>query len=99
MPAIKLYGRRWHFSTDIVPLPATVAATYHGLWTAAIIITAAASDAWPHGCQSWAGIQYIIVFAALLGSFATAFVVDVLLFYHGLKGERRAASDGKLPFQ
>ena len=86
MPAIKLYGRRWHFGTDVIPLPAALAFTFHFSWVIILLVGALASGEWPSHCESWQGVQYIILFAAYFGSFAVASVNDALLFYHGVKG-------------
>lgn len=87
MPATRLYGRRWHFSSDIIPLPASIAALYYGLWSILIITLASATGCWPKSpCASWQGLQYVIFFSVMLGSFIIACAIDVMLVYHGLKG-------------
>ena len=86
MPAIKLYGRRWHFGSDIIPLPAAIAFTYHFSWAAILLVGAIATGQWPGPCDNWEGMQYAIIFGAFFGSFEIAVVIDALLFYHGLKG-------------
>ena len=87
MPAVSLYGRRWHFSTDIMPLPAALAAAYHLPWVLILVIGPAASGRWPGRCESWQGAAYVALFALMLAAFAAGLVVDVLLFLNGLKGE------------
>ena len=86
MPTTKLWGRSWHFSTDILPLPAALAAAFHGPWLVILIVAPAVTGSWPTTCDSWQGVQYAIVFAAFLAAMAVALVIDVLLFYHGLQG-------------
>jgi hypothetical protein len=87
MPAIKLYGRRWHFGTDIIPLPAALAFTFHFSWVLILLIGAIATGQWPAThCDSWQGIQYAVLFGAYFGSFVLSSIVDAFLFYHGLQG-------------
>lgn len=86
MPAIKLYGRRWHFGTDIIPLPAALAFTFHFSWVVIMLVGAAATGQWPSHCESWEGVSYTILFGLYFGSFAIACIIDALLFYHAVKG-------------
>lgn len=86
MPAITLYGRRWHFSSDVVPLPALLGALYHGAWILILVLFAAIGHRWPHNCESWEGRQYTVLFATFFGSFIASFLVELLLVYHGSKG-------------
>lgn len=86
MPAITLYGRRWHFSSDVVPLPALLGALYHGAWILILVLFAAIGHRWPHNCESWEGRQYTVLFATFFGSFIASFLVELLLVYHSSQG-------------
>lgn len=103
MPAIRLYGRRWHFSSDVVPLPALLGATYHLAWALVMVIGVLASDQWPRHCESSEGVQYVVLFAAFFASCLALVVVEVLLAYHGLQGGLKevptAHSHSLNPFQ
>jgi hypothetical protein len=88
MPAVRLWGRRWHFSSDILPLPACLAATYHLSWLLILLVGAGASGQWPGHCQSWEGKAYVALFVLNLAGFVGGLAVDALLLYHSLQGER-----------
>lgn len=32
MPALRVFGRRWHIASDDLPLPAAVLAVFHFVW-------------------------------------------------------------------
>ena len=86
MPAITLYGRRWHFSSDIVPLPAFLGACYHLTWVLIMVLGAAISGQWPHTCESAEGRHYVTLFIAYFSSFVASFIVELMLTYHGMQG-------------
>ncbi len=88
MPAVRLYGRRWHFSSDILPLPACLAGLYNISWVVTLLVGAAASEEWPGRCESWQGAAYVEVFALFLAGFGAGLAVDAALLYYGLQGER-----------
>lgn len=83
MPAIKLYGRRWHFGTDVIPLPAALAFAFHFSW---LLIMLALVRQWPGQCESWEGVAYTTLFSLYFASFATASIIDAFLFYNAIKG-------------
>ncbi len=87
MPAIALYGRRWHFSSDVIPLPAFLGALYHLAWVLIMLLFAAISDQWPRHCESSEGRHYVALFACYFGAFVATFIVEVLLVYQGMQGE------------
>lgn len=89
MPAVRLWGRRWHFSTDIIPIPAAINGAFHFVWICVLLFGAIGSGEWPSGCNSATGRQYVALFAGLFGAFVLNLVIDVLLYIHGMKGERR----------
>ena len=87
MPAAHLFGRRWHFSTDVIPLPASLAFLYHFGWATVLLVGAAATDEWfgsNRPCTE--GVHYAIMFTIFFATFTVAAVIDALLFYHGVKG-------------
>lgn len=86
MPSVSLWGTRWHFSTDIVPLPASIAFFYHFSWFLVLLVGAAATGEWPGHCESWEGVHYVILFSCYFGSFSAASLIDALLFWNGLQG-------------
>jgi hypothetical protein len=86
MPSVVLYGRRWHFSTDIVAIPAFLSGVFHAFWIVIILAWAGAKGAWPGHCASSDGVQYGVMVGGLLGSFAANLVVDALLVYHSTRG-------------
>ena len=90
MPAITLYGRRWHFSSDVIPLPAALGAAYSLTWALLLVLLPAAGGDWPHHCESHEGVQYVVLFAAMFASFVALLAVELLLCWHGSKGERGA---------
>lgn len=92
MPAISLYGRRWHFSTDVIPVPAFIGACYCLAWALVMLLGAAISGQWPEHCQSHEGVQYVVLFASMFSSFVLLVVVQALLIWQGLQGEGRAAA-------
>jgi hypothetical protein len=87
MPPIVLYGAKWHFSSDIVPLPAFLGAIYHGAWVLAMVIGASVSGRWPHGCDSGAGRQWLAVFALVLAANAACFILNIDLAIMGIRGD------------
>uniref|UniRef100_A0A1D1ZLV4 sn-1-specific diacylglycerol lipase n=2 Tax=Auxenochlorella protothecoides TaxID=3075 RepID=A0A1D1ZLV4_AUXPR len=86
MPAVRLWGRRWHFSTDIVPIPAAINGAFHFVWICVLLFGAIGSGEWPSGCNSATGRQYVALFAGLFGAFVLNLIIDVLLYIHGMKG-------------
>lgn len=86
MPAVRLWGRRWHFSSDVVPIPAAVCGVFHAIWVLFLLIGAIATGEWPSDCQTATGRQYMAVFAGLFASFVFNLVLEVLLFIHGMRG-------------
>jgi hypothetical protein len=92
MPSVQLYGRRWHFSTDIVAVPAALSGLFHASWILILLVWAGAKGAWPGRCASGDGVQYAVVLGGLLGSFAANLVLDALLVWHSLQGAPFEAS-------
>lgn len=89
---MQLWGRRWHFSTDIVAVPALMSAFFHVAWIVILLTWAGVTGAWPGRCSSSGGVQYLVLGGGLLGSFAVNLAVDVLLVYHSLQGAPFEAS-------
>lgn len=88
MPAVRLWGRRWHFSSDVVPIPAAICGLFHAIWISFLLFGAIATGDWPSDCESRTGKQYMAVFIGLFGSFVISLVLEVLLFVHGLRGKQ-----------
>ena len=63
MPAVRLWGRRWHFATDIIAVPAGLSALFHAGWVVVLLVGAAATGAWPGVCGGAGGRHYVALFA------------------------------------
>ncbi|PRW60300.1 alpha beta-hydrolase isoform B [Chlorella sorokiniana] len=92
MPSAKLYGRRWHFSTDIVAIPAGLSGLFHAAWIVILLVWAGATSGWPGHCASHEGAQYAALFGAFLLTFGLNLIVDLLLMWHSLRGAPFEAS-------
>jgi len=99
MPAAVLWGRRWHFATDIIPIPAAIFLTYHLTWTSILLLGASISNNWPssgHPCASAEGRTYLALFSLFFAACTFAVPIDLLLIIHGLKGTPFEPSKRKL---
>lgn len=96
MPSVRLYRRRWHFSTDVAAVPALLSGLFHAAWLLIVLVWAGAKDAWPGHCASGDGVQFAVVLGGLLASFAANLVVDALLVWHSLQGAPFQASRRRL---
>lgn len=86
MPAIILYGRRWHFSSDIVPVPAGLFCFYHASWVIILLVSAGVTDSWPRSCSSSEGQHYIALFILFFAACLVAIPIEAGLFYWGMQG-------------
>ncbi|KAL4421634.1 hypothetical protein ABPG75_010925 [Micractinium tetrahymenae] len=86
MPAITLYARRWHFSSDIVAVPALLSAFFHAAWILILLVYAGATHSWPRACATDDGVAYVAVFSGLLFCYALNLVIDLALTFHSLRG-------------
>ena len=90
MPALQIYGRRWHTTTDMIPVPAIAGVVFHGAWVIAFAGLIGGFHEW-RGCRG-EGVHYIVTTAGLLGVFAFAFVAETALTFLGFQGETPSAS-------
>ncbi|KAK9829311.1 hypothetical protein WJX72_005111 [[Myrmecia] bisecta] len=84
MPALRIYGRRWHIATDVVPLPAACGAAFHFLW--AIIFGALIGHYHMWKSCSGPGKEYIAATAGLMAVFVISFFAEVAMTWIGLQG-------------
>ena len=85
MPALRMYGRRWHTTTDMVPVPSLAGVVFHGAWV--IIFGSLVGHFHVWETCSGDGLHYIIVTAGLFGVFAYSFVAEAALTVLGCRGD------------
>ena len=84
MPAMQLFGRRWHLATDDFPGPALLSAAFHAAWGCALLVGASGADAAlarELGCAGPAG-----ALVALGAAFLAAALVSAALARESLRG-------------
>jgi len=99
MPAAVLWGRRWHFATDIIPIPSAIFLIYHLTWSLTLLLGAFISKNWPssgHTCASAEGRAYLALFSLFFAACTFAVPLDLLLIINGLKGAPFEPSKRKL---
>ena len=79
MPSLRLYGRTWRTSTDMVPAIAVLTSTAHALFL--IFVVPPADSA---GCP--AALHYNVFMVGLLACFGLMLVLELTLIYAGMKG-------------
>lgn len=84
MPALRIYGRRWHTCTDMVPVPSILGLLFHGAWIVVFCTLISVTDEWK-ACQG-EGIHYIVTTGGLVAVFVFSFVAEVLLTGIGCRG-------------
>ena len=79
---------------DVVAVPALLSVLFHAVWIVVLLVLALASAEWPRldHCESHEGVQYVVLFAALLAVFAANLAIDVLLAATSLHGAPFEAS-------
>lgn len=85
MPALRMYGRRWHTTTDMVPVPSLAGVVFHGAWVIIFGSLVGLFHVW-ETCTG-DGLHYIIVTAGLFGVFAYSFIAEVALTVLGCRGK------------
>ncbi|KAK9805494.1 hypothetical protein WJX72_001323 [[Myrmecia] bisecta] len=83
MPALCLFGRRFHIATDDIPVLAVVPALFHTGWSIGLSILWGVLGR-PKGCHASPG--YEVALAGLLASFVLSAVVQWAMVWEGLKG-------------
>ncbi len=87
MPALKIYGRRWHMATDMMPIPALFAIVIHTIW---IIIFGPLVGAYhvfsPDRKCHTTGREYQAICGGFLAIYAVSWIFEVALFYVGCRG-------------
>lgn len=86
MPRVVMFGRRWHFSTDIVPVPVTVVALYHLVMVLVLFILPFGRDYLPVTCSDPIGRQHIAVLATYMGLYSFSLLVEILLLLASCRG-------------
>ena len=84
MPAMQLFGRRWHLATDDFPGPGLLSAAFHAAWGAALLVGASGADAElarELGCAGPSGSL-----AALGAAFLATALVSLALARESLRG-------------
>ena len=86
MPALKIYGRRWHMATDMIPLPALAALIIHTLWIIIFGPIVRAYDVFPDRPCGRPGVQYQAVCGGFLAIYGLSWVFELALFIVGCRG-------------
>ena len=95
MPALKIYGRRWHMASDMMPIPALAALVIHTIW---IIIFGPIVGAYhvfgDRNCHR-PGVQYQAVCGGFLAIYAVSWVFELALFVVGCRGMALCCCQGR----
>lgn len=95
MPALKIYGRRWHMASDMMPIPALAALLIHTIW---IIIFGPIVGAYhvfgDRTCHT-PGVQFQAVCGGFLAIYAVSWVFELALFIVGCRGMARCCCQGR----
>ena len=86
MPALKIYGRRWHMATDMIPLPALSALIIHTLWIIIFGPVVQAYNVFPDRPCVRPGVQYQAVCGGFLAIYGLSWVFELALFIVGCRG-------------
>ncbi|KAK9821582.1 hypothetical protein WJX81_008445 [Elliptochloris bilobata] len=84
MPAIVLFNRRWHTSSDMICIPAGLGAFFHGIWVIIVAAESAHFDAW-HVCPG-SGPVYDVALGGLLAVFCMSAVNQTIMTLISLRG-------------
>lgn len=86
MPALKIYGRRWHMASDMMPLPALAALLIHTIWIIIFGPIVQAYQVFPDRACSRPGVHYQAVCGGFLAIYAVSWVFELALFIVGCRG-------------
>ena len=84
MPALKMYGRRWHTTTDMVPVPCILGSVFHGAWVVIFICLVRHYHIW--GECAGSGRHYVVTTAGLMAVFVLCLVGELVLAILGVQG-------------
>jgi len=86
MPSLRLYGRTWRTSTDMVPAIAVLTSTAHALFLIifGVLWFFVVPPADSAGCP--AALHYNVFMVGLLACFGLMLVLELALIYAGMKG-------------
>lgn len=84
MPALKIYGRRWHTTTDMVPVPCILGSVFHGAWVIIFIALVRHYHIW--GECAGSGKHYVVTTAGLMAVFVLCFAGELALAILGVQG-------------
>lgn len=87
MPALKIYGRRWHMASDMMPLPALAAWLIHTVWIIIFGPIVQAYNVFPDRSCGRPGVQYQAVCGGFLAIYAVSWVFELALFIVGCRGK------------
>ena len=92
MPALKIYGRRWHMASDMMPIPAICGLFIHTIWLIVFAPLVAHYDVLTPGrACGRPGIQYKATCAGFLAIYAASWLGELALFIVGCRGGIRHA--------
>ncbi|GAB4816776.1 hypothetical protein N2152v2_003822 [Parachlorella kessleri] len=83
MPALKVFGRRWHIASDDLPLPAAALSLFHLVWVALLIVWFVTIHGPSHCQEAW---EYDLVVGGLLGTFLLSFCLELWITREALQG-------------
>lgn len=90
-PSLRLYGRTWRISTDMVPAIAVLTSTAHALFLLVFgvlwFVVVPPADAATGGFSCPAALHYDIFMFSLLVCFGLMLILELALIYAGMKGE------------
>lgn len=86
MPALKIYGRRWHMASDMMPLPALAALLIHTIWIIIFGPIVRAYHVFPDRQCSRPGVQYQAVCGGFLAIYGVSWAFELALFAVGCRG-------------
>lgn len=84
MPALKIYGRRWHTTTDMVPVPCIMGSIFHGAWVIIFIGLVRHYHIWASCIGD--GTHYVVTSAGLMAVFVLCLAGELVLAVLGCQG-------------
>ncbi len=84
MPALKIYGRRWHTTTDMVPVPCIMGSIFHGAWVIIFIGLVRHYHIWASCIGE--GTHYVVTSAGLMAVFVLCLAGEIVLAVLGCQG-------------
>lgn len=81
-PALRLLGRRWHFSSDDCPVPSLFYGGFHLVWAALLAIALGSLKETTDDAY-----QYIVFYALLLALDVLLLITQSWLLWASLKGQ------------